>query len=65
MLNSIADLSGYIDLEINISDLSIATAQYDWEGEGFIITPIKEGTTIVTVREKNRLRACLNFIELL
>lgn len=56
VLNSIADLSGYIDLEINVSDLSIATAQYDWEGEGFIITPIKEGTTIVTVKEKNRLK---------
>lgn len=56
VLNSIADLSGYIDLEINVSDLSIATAQYDWEGEGFIITPIKEGTTIVTVKEKNSLK---------
>lgn len=56
VLNSIADLSGYIDLEINITDLSIATAQYDWEGEGFSITPIKEGTTTVTIREKNRLK---------
>lgn len=56
VLNSIADLSGYIDLEIDISDLSVATAQYDWEGEGFIITPIKEGTSIVTIKEKNRLK---------
>lgn len=56
VLNKIADLSHYIDLEIDISDLRVATAKYDWEGEGFIINPIKEGTTIVTVKEKNRLK---------
>ncbi len=56
VLNSIADLSGFIELTINISDLSVATAQYNWEGEGFIITPIKEGTTIITVKEKNKLK---------
>lgn len=56
VLNSIADLSSYIDLYIDVSDPDIAIASYDWEGEGFIITPLKEGRTIVTVREKHKLK---------
>jgi hypothetical protein len=56
LLNRIVDLSSYIDLDINISDLSVATAEYDWEGDDFLITPIKEGVTIVTVKEKNVLK---------
>ena len=56
VLNSVADLSSYTDLVIDIKDLDIVVAEYDWEWEGFIITPLKRGETTVTVSEKGKLK---------
>lgn len=56
VLNSVADLSSYTDLVIDVKDLDIVVAEYDWEWEGFIITPLKRGKTTVTVSEKGKLK---------
>jgi len=61
-LNSIANLSSYIDLEVNASDTSIAVPDYTRETNNFIIIPKKIGTTIVTVKEKNKLIYKINVI---
>lgn len=62
VLNRIADLSRSFDLEITVSDRSVATAQFDRDGIGFTITPIKEGKTNLTVKEKNRLKYIINVV---
>jgi hypothetical protein len=62
MLNDIADLSNYMDLDIDVVDIDIALAQYDWESQRFIIIPLKLGNTIVTVKEKNRLKYKIELI---
>lgn len=55
ILNEVADLSNYIDLSIETKDNEIATAKY-YAGKGFIVNALKEGNTIITVKEKDKIK---------
>lgn len=62
VLNNIADLSNYVDLDIDVADIDIALAKYDWENKEFVIIPLKLGSTVVTVKEKNKIKYKIDLI---
>jgi len=62
VLNDIANLSNHVDLDIGIADIDIASVRYERENKGLIITPLKIGHTIVTVKEKNKLKYKIDII---
>lgn len=61
-LSGIADLSNYIDLDITINDLDVASADYIWEENMFYVIPKKTGKTTMTVKEKNRVKYIFDVI---